>query len=403
MILKKLAVLSGFLYLSLVLANPVSGANDSKQSPFWYPCHDWIFSWFLPCGYAPVINLTLKFSGGVAPDHVFPPIVLRPMYGPLPKDLTFLLPDSISALVDTDGLGFTPTLYASVTFLPFTGVGNPLDSSSGSAGSGLSVDLPPILFAPIPGSPTDPFDLVLPIPGGAIDVPVPPDLTAPPASPPSGSSAPIPGPGMVPPPPLGGPVPTPTLSPTPVPAPVPLSHSAILSFFVPPPLLGEPVPTPAPTPIPTPTPTPSPTPVSPPAGEPTPAPSLAPAPSLIPPFGDIFGDIGGFFGGFFGGGGDWDFGDAPDGTIAYPDLAAGGGGAGATSCTSYVDSYGGPYKTTATAICGFICSSGSPTIDFYTGEGTPFIGSAPPSYAPPDYSCNGKPTLGKSSIGCSCK
>ncbi len=414
--------------------------NLDSKAPYWYPCHDWKFSWFLPCGYTPVINLTLKFSGGAAPDYTFPSIVLSPMFGPLPKDLTFLLPSSFSALVDTGGVGFTPTLYPTVTFIPYGGAGDPSDPvSGGPGGPGFSVDLPPIPFDPIPDPPDDPFDLVLPIPGGSIDVPTPPDLTLPPTVPPPGSVPPTP------------PAPTPT--PSPAPAPVPPSHSSILSFFVPPsptpsplPPPGSPVPPPTPSPIPTPSPTPtpipaptpaptpsptpapSPTPVPPshsailsffippsPSPAPTPSPAPSPAPMPVPapapmPPGGILDDVGDFFGDIADdlsdlfGGGTWEFGDAPDGTVAYPDPEfVGGGAGGATSCTSFVDSYGGPYKTTATAICGFTCVSGTPTIDFYIGDGTPFIGSAPPSYAPPDYSCNGKPTLGKSSIGCSCK
>ncbi|MDO8467141.1 MAG: hypothetical protein Q7S83_03330 [bacterium] len=467
MISKKLAVFSIFLFASLISANSALGAVGSifdysgklndlyNKSPFWYPCHDWKFTWFLPCGYTPVINLTLKFSGGVAPDYVFPPIVLRPMYGPLPSDLTFLLPDSLSAFIDTDGLGFTPTLSTSVTFTPTDGFGGP-------AGPGVTADLPPIIFEPIPSAPTDPFDLVLPIPGGGVDVPVPPILTIPPASPPSGSGDPIPGPGVVPPvvpatpsptptpPPTGGPTP----SPTPTPSPVPPSHSVTLSFFVPPPApspvptpppAGGPVPTPTPTPSPTPTPppaggpTPSPSPVPvppshsfiisifvpppapsptpipvptpsptpPPAGGPTPSPTPSPTPAPIPPAPSptpmpspvppSHSPILSFFEDIFGGGGDWDFGDAPDGTVAYPDTSGGGA---PTSCTAFIDSTPGPYKTTATAICGFTCVSGIPTIDFYTGDGTPFISLISP---PDGYACNGKPTLGKSSIGCSCK
>ncbi|MEK7654554.1 MAG: hypothetical protein AAB345_04770 [Patescibacteria group bacterium] len=501
MILKRIAALSfvvvivSGLFPSGVFAQQSYldyGANDfGSKAPYWYPCHDWKFSWFLPCGYTPVINLTLKFSNEAAPDYLFPSIVLRPMFGPLPKDLTFLLPSNFSALVNTGGLGFTPTLYPTVTFIPYGGAGDPSDPVSGPGGPGFSVDLPPITFDPIPDPPADPFDLVLPIPGGSIDVPTPPDLTVPPASPPSGSGSPIPPPGSVPPTPPGGvpsptptptpvppgspvpsptggpaptPVPTPSPSPvppTPAPSPVPPSHSAILSFFIPPsptpspvppvgtPPSGVPVPPgspvppptptpapipsptpapsptlvptptpppvppshsaiisffappPSPTPVPTPAPTPIPLPTPSPAPAPAPTPTPTPTPSPVPPGHSA---ILSFFGDIFGGGGDWDFGDAPDGTIAYPDdSSSGGAGGGATSCTSYVDSTPGPYKTTATAICGFTCISGTPTIDFYVGDGTPFIGSAPPSYAPPDYSCNGKPTLGKSSIGCSCK
>lgn len=66
---------------------------------------------------------------------------------------------------------------------------------------------------------------------------------------------------------------------------------------------------------------------------------------------------------------------------------------GQSSCTSTVTS--GPGLTTATAICGLTCQSAH--ITAYTGAGTPFM-----SYIEPQYICNGRPTLGTSSITCSC-
>lgn len=67
---------------------------------------------------------------------------------------------------------------------------------------------------------------------------------------------------------------------------------------------------------------------------------------------------------------------------------------GQSSCTSTVTS-GGPGPTTATAICALSCQSAHVTA--YTGAGMPFM-----SFVNPQYICNGQPTLGTSSITCSC-
>lgn len=69
------------------------------------------------------------------------------------------------------------------------------------------------------------------------------------------------------------------------------------------------------------------------------------------------------------------------------------------SCTSSVGS--GPGYTTATAICSVTCTTGAPKITSYTGSGTPFV-SVPDPSKPSSYACNGKPTLGPSSITCTC-
>ena len=66
---------------------------------------------------------------------------------------------------------------------------------------------------------------------------------------------------------------------------------------------------------------------------------------------------------------------------------------GQTSCSSTVTS--GPGQTSATAICGLSCPSAHVTA--YVGAGTPFV-----SFVNPQYVCNGQPTIGTSSITCSC-
>ncbi len=67
---------------------------------------------------------------------------------------------------------------------------------------------------------------------------------------------------------------------------------------------------------------------------------------------------------------------------------------GQTSCSSTVTSVG-PGPTTATAICGLGCPTAHVTA--YNGAGTPFV-----SFINPQYVCSGQPTLGTSSITCSC-
>ncbi len=349
MTLKKIVIFSAFLFSLPVLAGPVFAAappvsgslldydanNLATKAPYWYPCHDWKFSWFMPCTSTPVLRLTLTFSPAIHSPIFFPPIFLNPRSLPLTRDLTIDLPDRLEFTLPKVSGAFTPTLVSTISFIPsggLGGVGGLL--GSGSPSKDLTVTLPPITFAPITDISAEPVSLVLPLPGSVI-VPVPPPLTVP--SPfPGGATFPVPVPGVTPPP-------------TP----------------------------------------PAPSPVSPISGGPS---------------GGLFGPVIDFFGGLFGGitggaGGSYDFGDAPDGAVAYPDTSGSGGASGPTSCVSYVDSTPGPYKTTATAICGFTCASGAPAIDFYTGDGTPFISLISP---PDGYACNGKPTLGPSSIGCSC-
>lgn len=80
---------------------------------------------------------------------------------------------------------------------------------------------------------------------------------------------------------------------------------------------------------------------------------------------------------------------AISGCVAVPNSAP----PNQTACSSTVTS--GPVNTTATAICGLTCPSAHVT--GYTGVGTPFM-----SFIDPLYICNGQPTLGTSSITCSC-
>jgi hypothetical protein len=63
------------------------------------------------------------------------------------------------------------------------------------------------------------------------------------------------------------------------------------------------------------------------------------------------------------------------------------------SCSMTVTS--GPGATTATAICGLLCPSAHVTA--YIGAGTPFMSTSGPLYV-----CNGQPTIGTSSITCTC-
>lgn len=88
------------------------------------------------------------------------------------------------------------------------------------------------------------------------------------------------------------------------------------------------------------------------------------------------------------------------GLLPCPGSSSGSPPAGPTTCSATVGS--GPGVTTATAICGLTCTGGAPHITSYTGAGAATVGSGPPSYAPPDYVCSGKSTLGPSSISCSC-
>ncbi len=97
--------------------------------------------------------------------------------------------------------------------------------------------------------------------------------------------------------------------------------------------------------------------------------------------------------------------DCTPGPFGGGGCSAGGGvptsPSGPTTCTSSIPATG-PGPTTGTAICGLTCPGGAPHITSYTGAGEATVGSGPPSYAPPDYVCSGKSTLGPSSITCSC-
>lgn len=67
------------------------------------------------------------------------------------------------------------------------------------------------------------------------------------------------------------------------------------------------------------------------------------------------------------------------------------------SCTSSVGGTG-PGPTTGTAICSVTCAAGqSAKITSYTGSGTPYVSGTVPTFV-----CNGKSTLGPSSITCTC-
>lgn len=85
-----------------------------------------------------------------------------------------------------------------------------------------------------------------------------------------------------------------------------------------------------------------------------------------------------------------------------PSSGSGSSGAitGGPGCTGNVGATG-PGLTTGTAICGVVCPAPkTPKILKYTGDGTPFV-----SYdsAQGKYICNGKPTVGASSIQCECQ
>lgn len=295
MISKKKVHLSVFfaLFAFLFIFQPVFGAVSDfltaddlyTNPPFWYPCHDWKFSWFVSCTYTPVINLTLGFAQSGLGQYSLSPIIGSPRSLPLNREVLLFLPDILTVRIDSNGESFTPVIYPSVTFMPSSGSGGSggLLGTPGSSGGtppdgpDLSVDLPPIVFDPVVDPPIGPVDLVLPIPDPVLPVPVPPDLTVPPGASPRGSDEPIPSPGVTP--------------PSSVPAPTPLA--------------------PRPAPIPTPAPF-----------VPTPTPTSPPVSGYVPPsLGGIIDGIGDFFGDIFGGGADWDFGDAPDGTVAYPDTA----------------------------------------------------------------------------------
>lgn len=286
--------------------DPLADNNLYDKAPFWYPCHDWKFTWFIPCTYTPVVNLTLNFIPPVVSSYSLPPIIFGARSFTAIGELLLSLPERLVARIISSGESFTPVIYPSVTFIPSSGLGGPGgflgspesyggDPGAGSPGSfppgappvgpDLTVDLPPITFDPIVDPPSGPIVLILPVPDPVLSVPIPPVLGSP-AGPASGSDEPIPAPGVPPPdfvPPFGLPVPTPPPAPSPALAPIPTP--------------SEPIST-----------TPS---------------------SVAPGIGDTFGDfidgIGDFFGDILGGGGDWDFGDAPDGDIAYPDTAGGGG------------------------------------------------------------------------------
>ncbi len=101
------------------------------------------------------------------------------------------------------------------------------------------------------------------------------------------------------------------------------------------------------------------------------------------------------------------------GSLAIPSSSgfsgATGGDAGGTAGSAYSKEPGctgnvgatGPGLTTGTAICGVICPAGRPAkITHYTGSGTPVVGY---DQAQGKYICNGKPTLGPSSIQCECQ
>ncbi len=417
MTLKKLAVFSAFLFFLLALnllngpvfANQVFaavppatgssldyGANNlASKAPFWYPCHDWKFSWFVSCTYTPVLRLTLTFSPAIHAPVIFDPIFLSPQSLPLPRNFTFSLPSRLEFSLPGISGSFTPILKSSVSFIPSDGTGGVAGLVGSGAPSGdLTVGLPPITFKPITGTPDEPVSIILPLPG-SFSVPVPPPLTIP--SPlPGGATSPIPSPGVIPPPMApgagGGYIP-----PSPTGGVVPPSHSAILSFF-------------APSPTPTSTTAPAPSITPPPTGGLSPTPTTAPisggvsgvVSGIISGVSNVFrGLSGGLLGGF---GGGYDFGDAPDGAIAYPDLSGGdvgGGSAASGSCSSSTDSAPGSSKTTATAICGLTCPAGSVAkVDMYTGAGTPYTALF---YPPDGWTCNGKPTLGPSHIECSCR
>ncbi|MEK7653779.1 MAG: hypothetical protein AAB345_00665 [Patescibacteria group bacterium] len=78
-----------------------------------------------------------------------------------------------------------------------------------------------------------------------------------------------------------------------------------------------------------------------------------------------------------------------------------GGGAGSgPGCTGNVGATG-PGLTSGTAICSVLCPAGKTAkILKYTGTGNPFVSF---DQAQGKYICNGKPTVGASSIQCECQ
>lgn len=82
------------------------------------------------------------------------------------------------------------------------------------------------------------------------------------------------------------------------------------------------------------------------------------------------------------------------GSVAPSSSASGPG------CTGNVGATG-PGLTSGTAICSVLCPAGKkPQIVKYTGVGTPFVSF---DQAQGKYICNGKPTVGASSIQCECQ
>lgn len=85
---------------------------------------------------------------------------------------------------------------------------------------------------------------------------------------------------------------------------------------------------------------------------------------------------------------------ASTGSGSYPPIQGGLG------CTGNISNTG-PGLTSGTAICSVLCPDNKTAkIVKYTGTGTPFV-----SYdqAQGKYICNGKPTIGASSIQCECQ
>lgn len=94
-------------------------------------------------------------------------------------------------------------------------------------------------------------------------------------------------------------------------------------------------------------------------------------------------------------------GSSSDSTGATSGAGGSGGGviAGGPGCTGNATS--GPGVTTGTAICGVLCPANKTAkIIKYTGAGTPFVSF---DQAQGKYICNGKPSLGASSIQCECQ
>lgn len=86
-------------------------------------------------------------------------------------------------------------------------------------------------------------------------------------------------------------------------------------------------------------------------------------------------------------------------SLSTGSVAPSSGSSSGPGCTGNASS--GPGVTTGTAICSVFCPAGKKAnIVKYTGSGTPFVSF---DQQQGKYVCNGKPTVGSSSIQCECQ